>query len=261
MTSGPDKIWNELLNCVIEHTGYPTQDAGTRHRWQREARDPVSRVGGVLKCRIFSIPFPHYERIRQVYTPTRFQESRPERLEEVVDRYPFGSLITVEGGKPCISHVPFLRRGAGLLCHLATANPHSGHFTEPRAVTCVFHGPDAYVSPSNYSRPGVPTWNYVVVHLEGMATAIADRRDLAGLVDAMAEYFERTRPSPWQPEYSEAQLERIIGLDIRVDCWRGKFKLSQNRLPEDRSRVISDLSSSESENARALAHYMQRYER
>lgn len=100
-----------------------------------------------------------------MYIPEHFKETNPERIAELIKSYPFGALVTAPDGVPFISHLPLLFESAvgahgKLLGHMARANPQWQHFAAGSEVLAVVQGPQAYVSPSWYSSPGVPTWNY-----------------------------------------------------------------------------------------------------
>ncbi len=43
-----------------------------------------------------------------MYIPEHFREDQPERLSSLIKDYPFGMLVTAEGGLPMVSHLPFL---------------------------------------------------------------------------------------------------------------------------------------------------------
>jgi len=112
----------------------------------------------------------------------------------------------------------------------------------------VFQGPHAYVSPSWYSSPGVPTWNYAVAHLYGLPQLVEDEAELVTEVERLTAVHESRFPTPWQAslatEKQTGLAKKIVGFEIEITQIQGKFKLSQNRPPEDQRRVISRLSES-----------------
>ena len=189
-----------------------------------------------------------------MYIPEHFREDQPERLSSLIKDYPFGMLVTAEGGLPMVSHLPFLfEPGPGrgkLLCHLARANPQCPQLIEMAAqgktVLAIFQGPHAYVSPSWYAGHGVPTWNYAVVHVYGRVRLIEAEAELKALLEKLTRAHEASIARPWTgmlPEQAP-MLRMILGLEIEVAEIQGKFKLSQNRSAEDQRRVISALQDS-----------------
>jgi transcriptional regulator len=200
-----------------------------------------------------------------MYIPDHFKEENSDRISTLIDKNSFGMLVTTIDGAPFISHLPFIfERTAGskgkLLCHMARANPQWQHFSSCDEVLVVFQGPHAYVSPSWYSSPGVPTWNYAVVHLRGKPRLIESESELEVLVENLTHVHESHMPRPWKPNLSDGQRTRLIsmimGIDIEVTDIQAKFKLSQNRPPEDQQSVIEKLNKSRNHSEVAVAKLM-----
>lgn len=200
-----------------------------------------------------------------MYLPEHFKETNPERISAIIDDYPFGMLVTVPDGVPFVSHLPFIfERSAGtkgkLLCHMARANPQWQHFASCGEVLVVFQGPHAYISPSWYTLPGVPTWNYAVVHLRGTPRLIETESGLEALIERLTQVHESRMEYPWKPDYTGERrsglLNMIVGCEIEITDIQGKFKLSQNRSPEDRQNVIEQLSQSGNQTEVAVAKLM-----
>ena len=202
-----------------------------------------------------------------MYTPERFKEAHRERIVALVEGHPFAMLITAPDGVPFVSHLPLhYDRSAGphgtLIGHMARSNPQWQHFSSGSEVLAVFQGPHAYVSPSWYASPGVPTWNYAVVHLRGIPRLIENEADLEALVERQTQVHESALPSPWKPELVGERraklLGMIVGFEIDITDIQGKFKLSQNRSEEDQRRVFEALSRSANQTDVALAQLMSR---
>ena len=200
-----------------------------------------------------------------MYVPEHFKETNPERILALVEGQPFGMLVTTPEGVPFVSHLPFLfERSAGsrgkLLGHMARANPQWQHLAAGTEVLAVFQGPHAYVSPSWYASPGVPTWNYAVVHLRGKPRLIEGEAELEALVEKLTRVHESPMPNPWKPELAGERRARllnlIVGFEIDVTHIQAKFKLSQNRPLEDQQRVADELGRSNSQSAAAVAKLM-----
>jgi transcriptional regulator len=156
---------------------------------------------------------------------------------------------------PTADHVPLaFDAGAGahgaLLGHVARANP-LWAAAAGSPVLAVFHGPQAYVSPSWY--PGkatthkvVPTWNYAVVHAHGMLEVVEDAPWLRALVGRLTDHHEAPRPTPWSvddapDDYVQQMLRAIVGIRIPIERLIGKWKVSQNRSAADRQGVADGL--------------------
>jgi transcriptional regulator len=193
-----------------------------------------------------------------MYIPKHFEQNDDATLCDFIAAHAFGTLITTVGGSPFASHVPFLldREARRLYCHLARPNPQWQQVAAAPQVLAIFAGPHAYVSPTWYVEPGVPTWNYAVVHVYGKARCIDDAAFTRAHVEALAAKFERGSASPWQPDYDVRRLNGIVGIDIAIDAVEGKFKLSQNRSAADRAGVMARLAGSGRDEDAALARLM-----
>jgi transcriptional regulator len=127
----------------------------------------------------------------------------------------------------------------------------------------VFQGPAAYITPSWYQTKRetgkvVPTYNYIVVHAHGPLRIVEDSDWLRGLVGRLTNRFEAARAEPWRitdapDDFLEKQLRAIVGLEIPVTRLVGKWKVSQNRPPEDREGVVKGLREAGDAEAIAMA--------
>jgi transcriptional regulator len=200
-----------------------------------------------------------------VYLPPHFTEARPEVLAAHLERHDFALIVSHGKGGLIASHVPVMAEYDGptlhLLAHLARPNPQLADLADAEALA-VFSGPHAYVSPSWYEAgPAVPTWNYADVHAYGRVRLVEDREWLRRLVRRLSERHEAANPAPWRmqdlPErYVEGMLNGIVGLDIAVRRLEGKYKLSQNRPPGDRPRIIAALEARGDADAIGVARLM-----
>jgi transcriptional regulator len=92
---------------------------------------------------------------------------------------------------------------------------------------------------------------------------------LRAFVTRLTERHEAGRALPWHvtdapPDYIDAMLKAIVGIEIEVTRVEGKFKLSQNRDAADRTGVVlgleSDAALARQPEADALAQAMQAVE-
>ncbi len=200
-----------------------------------------------------------------MYLPDHFKEDDPELLAAFLGEAPFGMLGSVADGVPFVSHLPFLLERDGsahgrLLGHMARANPQWRHFVAGGEALAVFQGPHAYVSPSWYASPGVPTWNYVAIHARGPIRLIEDADALEALIERQTRGQEAQRSPVWQPELSGERRARllgmIVGFELEITELHGKFKLSQNRPLEDRQQVAAQLGAADDTMALAVSRLM-----
>jgi len=144
--------------------------------------------------------------------------------------------------------------------HFATANPHWRALDGSEALI-VFAGPHSYVSPALYTEPlSVPTWNYIAIHAYGALRVIEDEAGKAALLAGLIEshepaFLERWRAMP--DGFRRTMLRGITGFRIPVTRVEGKFKLSQNRRPEER-RNVHTAQAAGTADQQELARWMER---
>jgi transcriptional regulator len=192
-----------------------------------------------------------------MYVPDAFSMADRAALFEHASSYPFATVITHGSGGIRVSHLPVLvdaERGL-LRGHLARANPQHEDFSAGAEVLAIFHGPHGYVSPSVYEEPGVPTWNYAVVHASGRGRLV-DEPSLWAIVNDTVARFDTTE---WRSQTSDdllrPMLEAIAGFEVDIYRLEGKLKLSQNRPAADRARVAEWLDRGD-DSSRATAALM-----
>ncbi len=203
-----------------------------------------------------------------MYVPKSFAESDPQALQAFIDAYPLATLVSLDAEGLCADHIPMLLAsdGAGgrrLQGHVARANPLWRNLSEHREVLAVFQDPGLYITPSWYATKAqtqkvVPTWNYIAVHVYGQARAVADPGWLRDFLSRLVAVNEKPRAEPWSlsdaPEsYLTAQLRAIVGIEIDVTRWVGKWKVSQNRESQDIDGVISGLRKMSDPTAQRMA--------
>lgn len=179
-----------------------------------------------------------------MYVPAHFEEPRRDVLHGIIERHPFGMLVTHGASGLDANHIPFeldpKQSEMGVLtAHVARANPVWQNVTDGDEVLVVFRVADAYISPNWYPskhefHKQVPTWNYVVVHAYGRITIRDDERFVRGMVARLTRTHEASQPMPWKmtdspKEFIDTMLKAIVGLKIEITRLVGKSKLSQNK--------------------------------
>ncbi len=201
-----------------------------------------------------------------LYVPAHFSARDRAAIARVVHDHPFATLLTPAGAEPIVTHLPLIHIAdcephGTLLGHFARANPHWQAAGAAESIA-IFHGPHAYVSPSWYAEPAaaVPTWNYAVVHAHGRIELAGEPSETRAILDLMIQRFESPRRAPWRlgltPERLEAMVGAIIGFRLRVKRIDAKFKMSQNRGPDDRARVAAALDTEGYADALATAAWV-----
>ena len=212
-----------------------------------------------------------------MYVPKHFEVGEWAEITGFVARSRAADLVTVDStGLPMATLMPAIwdtssigeSNYGSLVMHMAKANPQWKAIEPGAQGLAIVHGPQAYVSPSNYEgkltdHKVVPTWNYLSVHLSGIVEVSAEVELLRQIVSSLTEFHEHDRAAPWhvseaEPKYLEAQLHGIIAVTLRVTKVEAKYKLSQNRSIEDRRRVIADLATSQRPEDRLISEEMKK---
>ena len=162
----------------------------------------------------------------------------------------FGTLFTYTADGPRVVHVPVVLDGDLLTFHVARGNLITPHLDGADALLVV-NGPHGYISPDWYAagHNEVPTWNYIAVELEGRVRQISDAELTAQLVALSSEQEERLLPkAPWtldkvDDDFACKLQSAIVGFAMDIAHWRGTRKLSQNKPPEIRARITTQLES------------------
>jgi transcriptional regulator len=203
-----------------------------------------------------------------MYLPKTFEEHDPERLRDFICSYPLGTLVTATINGLEANHIPFLigeTAGAGAMLHghIARANSLWRDVARNAHALVIFHGPDGFISPSWYPSKReharvVPTWNYAVVHAHGLLRFIDDSAWVRAHVEALTHEHEANRDTPWAvtdapAEFVDKMVAAVVGLEISITRWYGKWKVSQNRSASDRGGVIEGLERDASASSVAMA--------
>lgn len=193
-----------------------------------------------------------------MYDVEAFREDRVDVLHALIRSHPLATLVTHTAQGLEANHIPLLidprpSPWGTLRGHVARANPVWRTFRPDMEVLAVFQGPQGYITPSWYPSKAahgkvVPTWNYAVVHAHGPLKIMNDTEWLRNLVTRLTASQESPLVHPWQvsdapADYIDTMLKAIVGIEIPVTRLQGKWKMSQNRLQQDREGVIRGLEA------------------
>lgn len=193
-----------------------------------------------------------------MYTPPHFQLTDTQAVLRLLREHPLGVLVTHGPEGLDANHIPFEYDPAHgplgtLTGHVARANPLWQQCRDGADVLVVFRGVEGYISPNWYpsklaTHRQVPTWNYEVVHVHGRLAVRDDERFVRGVVARLTRAHEATQPQPWKmgdapPDYLDAMLRAIVGIEIAVTRLEGKAKLSQNKDAADRLGAVAALQA------------------
>jgi transcriptional regulator len=165
-----------------------------------------------------------------------------------VDETSFAQIVAVVDGCPVGAQAPLVNGPDGSVrFHLSRANRLTP-MLDGKTVLASVIGTHFYVSPDWYGTPDqVPTWNYRMVEIEGVARRLDDTelRDLLDRLSAVQE--KRLAPKPvWTSGKMDqgrldAMVRAIVGFAIEAPIFRGAIKMGQNKPAAEAAGAIAAL--------------------
>ena len=189
-------------------------------------------------------------------------------MHELIRNRPLATLVTLGANGINANHIPLhldpTSEPFGVLRgHIARSNPLWSDLAADVETLAIFHGPDAYISPSWYATKQetgkvVPTWNYAVVHAYGTLRIIDDAVWVRAQLEALTQQHEAAFPEPWAmsdaPEdFTERLFGAVLGIEMVITRLIGKCEDSQNQPPQNQHSVVQGLNAGGQSEAVAMA--------
>lgn len=206
-----------------------------------------------------------------MYVPKHFDVTDVSVMHDLIRKYPLATLVTHSQEGLNANHIPLHLTTSSepygtLQGHVSRINPLLTDIIEGSEELVIFHGPNAYISPSWYETKKqagkvVPTWNYVVVHAYGKIRVIDDCEWLLTQLNNLTDVHEMNFLEPWTVsdapnEFTEKLLESIIGIEMKITKLIGKWKVSQNQPEHNKQSVINGLNSFDAASHSKMAEYI-----
>lgn len=169
-------------------------------------------------------------------------------MRAFVDEASFAQIVSVVDGRPVGAQAPLVNGPDGSIrFHLSRANRLTPLLDDKIVLASVI-GTHFYVSPDWYGTPDqVPTWNYRMVEIEGVARRL-DEAELRDLLDRLSAAQEnRLAPKPvWtsgkmDQSRLDAMVRAITGFAIHAPVLRGAIKMGQNKPATEAAGAIAAL--------------------
>lgn len=187
-----------------------------------------------------------------MYPPAHHLESDFTKVRRLMATYPLATLITATQNEILTTPLPLIyvedpeNPFGRLLGHFDRQNPQRQTLTEGSTAKVLFQGPNAYISPNVYASPQLPTWNYIQAELQVRVSPITSHDELRHLLRASNDFFERDSATPFVLPESHAQTNRLLdyifGFSLTILSWKGRFKLSQDKNPQDKALAAQELN-------------------
>jgi transcriptional regulator len=175
-----------------------------------------------------------------------FEVDDPAVVADLIRANPWAMLVSSTSRGLLASHYPALldEEAEGLTVLTHVGRPDDELHELGGEMMLVFQGNHGYVSPGWYlpEERLVPTWNFTVAHCYGVPEPLCEEENLR-VLGRLVEHFEGELPEPalLDPEYGAPVARGTVGLRVPIDRFTCKRKLSQNKGPETRRRVIAAL--------------------
>ncbi|WEG08685.1 FMN-binding negative transcriptional regulator [Microbacterium horticulturae] len=187
-----------------------------------------------------------------------------ERIRDLVRENPWATMITSVPGRGIVaSHYPMLldeeADGIVLLSHVGRPDERL-HELGAHETLVIVSGPQGYISPGWYrTSPAVPTWDFAVAHLYGVAEILSDEDNLS-VLERLVDRFEDALPVPFRmngtlenAEYAARIVHGTVGFRMRVTRFEAKEKMSQDKSPGVVRNIVDALRAEGPYSNAALA--------
>src|SRR5690625_3547931 len=156
-----------------------------------------------------------------MFIPRHYKETDFDEIKKFIQMHSFGTVVTIEQGKPIAAHIPLMLRKQDndyyITGHVAYANPLWKNLEVSHDnVLVMFQGPHAYVSSSWYEQEDVSTWNYQSVHVYGAAEMMSEEELKEDLI-LLLEKYEKHRENAALWENLSAQTKKQIKDIVRSE--------------------------------------------
>jgi transcriptional regulator len=178
----------------------------------------------------------------------KFAWADEEAMRAFVNRHAFAQIVIVADGKPASAQAPLVVVPDGSVrFHLSRANRLTPLLDGAEVLASVI-GTHFYVSPDWYgTEDRVPTWNYRLVEIEGVARRLdeGELRDTLDKLSAAQEAQLAPKPAWTSAKMSQTQLDRMIGaiagFAIEQPRFSGAVKMGQAKNDVEARNVIAAL--------------------
>ncbi len=197
------------------------------------------------------------------YPPPYHLDHDRHNAYKVIEACKLATIISPIQDDVLVTHIPLilnLDKGklGSLVGHIDKNNPQATYLNNHK-ITAIFHGPDAYISPTVYASRQLPTWNYITTHVKGTARHLSSDDAVRDSLIHMAEQLENSQqPFVLQPDDKRIPglLNHIVGFEIEIEDLVGRFKLSQDKIQQDRINAKQQLLSQASDSEMILINQL-----
>ena len=183
-----------------------------------------------------------------MHPSSKFAWTDQAAMHAFVTETGLAQIVTIKEGKPASAQAPLVIAPDGSTrFHLSRANRVTALLDGAPVLASVI-GTNFYVSPDWYGTPDqVPTWNYRIVEIEGLARLLdeAELRDQIDRLSAVHEALLAPKPA-WTSAKMDARkrdmlVRAIVGFAIEEPRFSGALKMGQNKSDAEAAGAIAAL--------------------
>jgi transcriptional regulator len=185
-------------------------------------------------------------------------------VRELIAENPWATLVSTVEGELVASHYPILvdedRADLAIVTHVGRPDEKLHRFGEHEMLVIVA-GPHGYISPSWYAPGAVraPTWNFSVAHCYGVPEVLEPEENVRVLTRLVAHFEQHVDEPLWlEPETAQRLAPGTVGIRLPITRFVCKVKMSADKDPETRRRVLAQLRGSGAYAHPELADDMER---
>jgi transcriptional regulator len=198
------------------------------------------------------------------YTP-HFLLTDEAEVKRLIRENPWATIVSNTEKGLVASHYPVVLEeqpdGISLVSHVGRPDERA-HELGQHEVLIIIAGAHGYISPGWYENSEfVPTWNHATAHLYGTPQILSDEENFR-VLGQLVDHFEKRMPDPVSLTIDERAAQRLatgtVGIRIPITRFDARLKLSQNKSPEVRQRIIEALEGDGPYSSQPLADEMRR---
>jgi transcriptional regulator len=171
----------------------------------------------------------------------------PEVVRQLIQQYPWGTLVSAGDGQLVASHYPVIlddeADGLTVLTHVGRPDDKIHGFSD-QEVLLIIQGRHGYISPSWYAPGAVraPTWNFSTAHCYGVPQILGEEENLAVLARLVAHFEQHVeKPMLLDPDWGRPVARGTVGIRLPITRFVCKIKMSQDKDPVTQRQVMESL--------------------
>ncbi len=184
-----------------------------------------------------------------MYKTNHFTETDSKLVIDFIKENSFALVTGFGESYPVATQIPLeIKEENGKLFftgHIMKNTDHHKAFEKNENVLVLFTGAHCFISASWYANPQTAsTWNYMTVQAKGKIK-FTDKEGTFEIIKELTDKYEGKETiaafDNIPKEYTMQHIKAIVGFTIEVESMENVFKLSQNKMREEKVHIINNL--------------------